>query len=50
MPQKKFFGQFLFFNFVQGFKVPFWEWKNCQNGTFEPLHEIQKNFWPKDFF
>jgi hypothetical protein len=21
-----------------------------QNGTFEPMHEIQKNFWPKDFF
>ena len=26
------------------------EWKNCQNGTFEPVHEIQKFFWPKDFF
>ena len=26
------------------------EWKNCQNGTFEPAHEIQKIFWPKDFF
>ena len=24
--------------------------KNCQNGTFEPVHEIQKNFWPKAFF
>ena len=23
---------------------------NCQNGTFEPLHEIQKFFWPKAFF
>ena len=22
----------------------------CQNGTFEPVHEIQKNFWSKDFF
>ena len=21
-----------------------------QNGTFEPVHEIQKLFWPKDFF
>jgi hypothetical protein len=21
-----------------------------QNGTFEPLHEIQKFFWPKYFF
>ena len=26
------------------------EWKNCQNGTFEPVHEIQKKFLPKDFF
>ena len=24
--------------------------KNCQNGTFEPVHEIQKKFWPKAFF
>ena len=24
--------------------------KNCQNGTFEPVHEIQKFFWPKAFF
>ena len=22
----------------------------CQNGTFEPVHEIQIFFWPKDFF
>ena len=22
----------------------------CQNGTFEPVHEIQNVFWPKDFF
>ena len=22
----------------------------CQNGTFEPRHEIQKSFWPKAFF
>ena len=26
------------------------EWKNGQNGTFEPVHEIQKIFWQKDFF
>ena len=26
------------------------ELKNCRNGTFEPVHEIQKTFWPKDFF
>ena len=24
--------------------------KNCQNGTFEPVHEIQKFFLSKDFF
>ena len=24
--------------------------KNCQNGTFEPVHEIQKFFWPKVIF
>jgi hypothetical protein len=26
------------------------ELKNCQNGTFEPMHGIQKHFLPKDFF
>ena len=26
------------------------EMKNCQNGTFEHVHEIQKFFWPKAFF
>ena len=26
------------------------EWTNYQNGTFEPMHEIQKTFLPKDFF
>jgi hypothetical protein len=26
------------------------ELKNCQNCTFEPVHGIQKTFWPKDFF
>ena len=24
--------------------------KNCQNGTFEPVHEIQNFFRPKAFF
>ena len=24
--------------------------KNCQNGTFEPVHEIWNFFWPKAFF
>jgi hypothetical protein len=39
------------FNSMHGFKsaiLP--ELKNCQNGTFEPLHGIQKNIWPRDFF
>ena len=36
---------------MQGFKSAILaEWKYCQNGTFEPLHEIQNVFWPKDFF
>ena len=26
------------------------ECKNCQNGTFEPMNEIQIFFCPKDFF
>ena len=26
------------------------ELKNWQNGTFEPMHEIQNFFWPKVFF
>jgi hypothetical protein len=40
-----------FFNLMQGFKSAilaifhFW-----QNGTFEPLHEIQKTFLPKALF
>ena len=40
-----------FLNFMHGFKsailaiFPF-----CQNGTFEPVHEIQKKIWSKDFF
>ena len=38
-------------NFMHGFKSAILaECKNCQNGTFEPVHEIQKLFWPKDFF
>ena len=43
MPQKKSFGKKKFLNFMHGFKSAIWaEWKNCQNGTFEPVHEIQK--------
>ena len=38
-------------NFMHGFKSAVLAgWKNCQNGTFEPVHEIQKFFRPKDFF
>ena len=36
-----------------GKKVPFWQFfrifKNCQNGTFLPMHENQKNFGPNVF-
>ena len=36
---------------MQGFKsATLAKMKNCQNGTFEPVHEIQKFFWPKVFF
>ena len=31
-------------------KCHFGKIENCQNGTFEPKHEIQKFFLPKDFF
>ena len=42
MSQKKSFGQKKL-NFMHGFKSAILaEWKNCQNGTFEPVHEIQK--------
>ena len=38
-------------SFMHGFKSAILaEWKNCQNGTFEPVHEIQNFFWSKDFF
>ena len=37
-------------NFMHGFKSAILaEWKNYQNGTFEPVHEIQKSFWQKYF-
>ena len=29
----------------KGIPVPFWQFFH---GTFEPVHEIQKYFWPKD--
>ena len=37
-----------FNNYFKDLRKP--ELKNCQNGTFEPVHEIQKLSWPKDFF
>ena len=38
-------------NFMHGFKSAILaKMKNCQNGTFEHVHEIQKFFWPKAFF
>ena len=47
IPQKKSFGKKML-NFMHGFILA--EWKNCQNGTFDPVHEIQNKRWPKDFF
>ena len=50
MPQKKSFGRKKM-NFMQGVKsVILAEWKNCQIGTFETVHEIKKKVWPKDLF
>ena len=43
---KEVFWQKLFFDFMHGFKNAISaEWKNCQNGTFEPVHEIQIFFY-----
>ena len=51
MLQKRSFRPEQILNFMRGFKsaiLP--EMKNCQNGTFEPMHGIQNCFWPRDFF
>ena len=49
MPQV--FWPKFFLNFMHGFKFAILAiFTFCQNGTFEPVHEIQKFFWPKDFF
>ena len=38
-------------NFMHGLKSAILaEWKNCQNGTFEPVHEIQIFFGLKTSF
>ena len=48
MPQKKSFGQKIFLNFMHGFKSAILAiFQFCQNGTFEPVHEIEKNLGPK---
>ena len=48
---KECFWPKIFFNFMHRFKSAILaKMKNCQNGTFEPVHEIQKKFWPKAFF
>ena len=40
-----------FVNFMHRFKSAILaKLKNCQNGTFEPVHEIWNFFWPKVFF
>jgi hypothetical protein len=36
----------IFFDFHA--QVHFARIENCQNGTFEHMHEIRKIFWPKD--
>ena len=51
MLQKESFSQKFFLNFMHGFKSAIFAiFPFCQNGTFEPMHEIQKKIWPKDFF
>ena len=48
---KECFWPKIFLNFMHGFKSAILaKMKNCQNGTFEPVHEIQNFFWPKVFF
>ena len=50
MPEKKSVGQKIFWISCTGSSAILAECKNCQNGTFKPVHEIQKFFLPKDFF
>ena len=51
--QIKSFGPKNFWFSCMGKKVPFWQFlknlKNCQNGTFLPVHENQNFFWPNVF-
>ena len=48
---KECFWPKIFLNFMHGFKSAILaKMKNCQNGTFEPVHGIQNFLGPKDFF
>ena len=48
---KECFWPNFFLNFMHRFKSAILAiFTFCQNGTFEPVHEIQKFFLPKDFF
>ena len=51
--QIKAFGPKIFWFSCAGKKVPFWQFlkilKNCQNGTFLPMHENQNFFGPNAF-
>ena len=51
--QMNIFGPIFFWFSCIGKKVPFWQFltilKNCQNGTFLPMHENQKFFGPNAF-
>ena len=38
------------FKYIPHLQVILAKMENCQNGTFEPVHEIWKMFWPKAFF
>jgi hypothetical protein len=47
----EYFWPKFFLNFMHRFKSAILaKMKNSQNGTFEPVHEIQSFFWPKLFF
>ena len=51
MLQKNTFGQKFFLNFMHGFKSAILAiFHFHQNGTFEPVHEIQNFFLAKFFF
>ena len=48
---KEYFWQKKILNFTHGFKsAKMAKMKNCQNGTFEPVHEIQNFFGQKYSF